>query len=88
MKTVSAYSETYKAQQTLFVATWDTAATHTVTVEVVGTADHPKFTVDAVVIRGPKKPRKPAPPAPTPDPTPTPEATPTPTPGLDSGTDT
>ncbi len=58
MKTVSAYSETYKAQQTLFVATWDTAATHTVTVEVVGTADHPKFTVDAVVIRGPKKPKK------------------------------
>jgi len=85
VETVNAYSKTYRGRQTLFVATWETAKTRTVTVEVLATPDHPRFTVDAVVVRNPRKSRGAAPdpaatPAPTPDPAAVPTAKPTPAP--------
>jgi hypothetical protein len=87
VKTVDAYSAKYYRQQPLFVATWDTEETHTVTLAVVGTAGHPIFTVDAVVVRG-KKPkggaRSPQPTAtPTPSADPAPPADPAPAPTLE-----
>jgi len=77
VKTVSAYAEKYQAKQTLFVATWDSVKTRTVTVEILGTKGHPVFTVDSFVVRGPKKPKGGEVTPPSPTPTPTPPAAPT-----------
>lgn len=52
VETVDAYSPTYRKQQPLFVATWDTERTRTVEVVVSGTDGRSKFTVDAAVVRG------------------------------------
>ena len=69
VRTVNAYASRYRQRQPLYTATWSTSRTRTVTVEVVGTGSHPIFTVDAFVVRGPKRP-KPVRGAPAPSPTP------------------
>lgn len=82
VRTVSAYASRYQRQQPLFVATWSTVKTRTVTLVVAGTAGHPVFSVDAAVVRG-KKSSGSRLPAPAPSPTPAPAAEPTPEPSAE-----
>ena len=71
VSTVDAHSRTYREQQPLFVATFDTMETHTVSVVVAATGDDAKVSVDAVIVRGKKKGRD----RPTPTPPPAPGTT-------------
>jgi hypothetical protein len=48
--TVKLYASPTGARRVLFQQTWASTATHTVTVEVVGTAGHPRVDVDALIV--------------------------------------
>jgi hypothetical protein len=80
VRTVSAYATRYQRQQPLFVATWSSVKTRTVTLVVAGTTGHPVFTVDAAVVRGKKSSSGSRAPAPVPTPTPEPTTQPAPEP--------
>lgn len=90
VKSVHSHRRTFKPTRVLFTATFDTVATRTIKIKVVGTADHPTVAIDALVVKGKHRDKpgkgggRDAVPAPTPsdellpaDPTPTPTPTPT-----------
>jgi parallel beta-helix repeat protein len=92
VKSVHSHRRQFRPARVLFTASFDTVATRTIKIVVVGTDDHPTVAIDALVVKG-KRRNKPVKgvvaqqptPAPTPseDPPavdPTPEADPTPTP--------
>jgi len=68
ISTIDAHSRTYREQQPLYIATFDTMETHTVAVTVAATNDDSKVSVDAVIVRGKKKGHDKATPTPPPGP--------------------
>ncbi len=53
--TVSAHADRYEARRVLWSKTFAASHTHTMVVRAVGTAGHPKVTVDALLRRGARK---------------------------------
>ena len=52
-KTVDLHATSFRAQNILYQVTFSRSASHTLKVVVLGTARHPRITVDGFVVRGP-----------------------------------
>lgn len=83
LTTVNLYSPDTQVRQIVFSRSWSSLARHTIRIEAVGTAGHPRVDIDALVVLVAASTPLPAPgspPVPTPTPTPTPNPNPTPAP--------